>query len=100
MKIAHDIDDVLVDCNAGINAFLSSKKGIYLKREDWHHFDLEEVTRHSLEEARTLYAEFNLSTYLEELPLINGSLEAISELAKSHTLIAITSRSDQLSKTT
>jgi uncharacterized HAD superfamily protein len=100
MKIALDIDDVLADCNAGINAFLSEEKGIFLQREDWHFFNLEENIGHTLEEAKALYAEFHYSKYLHELTLIDGAQEAIQELAQDHTLIAVTSRGDDLDEAT
>lgn len=100
MKIAVDIDDVLADCNAGINAFLAEEKGIFLQREDWKHFNLEDNTGHSIEEAIALYDEFHDSKYLAELALIDGSLEAIAHLATHHTIVALTSRGDSLHEAT
>lgn len=100
MKIAVDIDDVLVDCNAAINAFLAEEKGIFLNREDWQHFDLEMNTGHSLEEAIQIYKDFHISSHLEEPALIDGVEEAIGHLSKSHTIIAVTSRGEDIDRVT
>ncbi|MFH1682370.1 MAG: hypothetical protein ABIA37_01100 [Candidatus Woesearchaeota archaeon] len=96
MKIGIDIDEVLADF---VNPFLDYYNWGYetsFCREQIISYNFWEVLPTAKEETYHLVRDFHNTDSFKNLPLIDGSQEAVSRLEQDHNLFVITSRSYSL----
>lgn len=92
MKIAIDIDDVLGELVSSIIPFARENYQIDSKFEDFTSYNFWEVWNISRDEAIKIFYDFQEKGFLEKLPTLPGSREALFELSKEHSLVLLTSR--------
>ncbi len=90
MKIGFDIDEVLLDTIPAFLDYHNPKLGTDFKKEDIFTYDLWEIIGCSREEAIGLFREFFFSGH--EIKPVEGAIEAVDYLSRSHELYNITSR--------
>lgn len=95
--IAVDADDTIFDENNAVRLFMNETYGFKHTAEDYSvdgPFDRywERIWDKSPEEMNTMYEEFVISTYKENLKPIDGALSVLNELKKTHDLVIVTAR--------
>jgi len=94
--IGLDMDDVLIDCTAGLCAFHNRRYGTTFKKEDRTSYLLGEVWGCDLEESvRRINEFYRSSEYMETQPVV-GAVEAVSELERDNHIVVITSRPESV----
>lgn len=96
MKIAVDIDGVLLDTMPALNDFYNRTHGTKFRVGDYLHHDLEKTWGGSKEDAVGVVEEFFKSPYVLKIMPMPYSLEGIAVLSRNHELFSITSRPESI----
>lgn len=92
LRIAVDCDEPLADCNAYLQAWHNRSYNTNLARDDVFSFKLWLVWNCSKEESDKRVLEFYESEDFRRMTPVDGSAEAVSEIAKNNDLFVLTSR--------
>ncbi len=92
MKIAVDIDEVIVSLVELYLVFFNRKYNKNVKFVDIASYNLREVLGISKKEEKELFEEIYSSPEFETLPLIHGAYEGLIQLAKRNEVILATHR--------
>lgn len=92
MKIAIDIDEVLVEQLGSVVEFYRKESGIFVSKDDFLTYNWKDVWGCSLEEAISVYRRFIESDFYDNMELVSGSVEGVREISGDNDLIVITSR--------
>ncbi|QQS18799.1 HAD hydrolase-like protein [Candidatus Saccharibacteria bacterium] len=95
--IAIDADDTLFDENTAVRHFMNNHYGFKHTAKDYlveGPFDnyWENIWHKNSAETTTMYEEFVVSSYKENLKPITGALSVLNELNKQYDLVIVTSR--------
>ncbi|HKZ33888.1 MAG TPA: hypothetical protein VJ142_01465 [Candidatus Nanoarchaeia archaeon] len=96
MKIAIDIDGVLLDTIPTLNDFYNRMHGTEFRVGDYRHHDLEKTWGGSKEYAVGVVEEFFKSPDVLKIMPMPYSREGIAVLSRSHELFSITSRPESM----
>jgi uncharacterized HAD superfamily protein len=96
MFIAVDIDEVLAEFMDKLLEYHNDTYGTSFIKEDFISYDFWDVWGGTREEAIVKVKDFFRSRYSDEIVTVEGSLKAIAELRKKHTLTVVTSRYDSV----
>lgn len=92
MKIGIDIDGVIADFVKKFLEFYNKKTGNNFSTENWVTYNFWDFIPITKEEGKKLMDEFYSLEDFDEIPLIEGSKEAIHELSKQNQIYIITAR--------
>lgn len=92
MKIAIDIDEVIVDFTKGCLPLFNSTYGKDVKPEDMHNYNWRDVFDITKDEEQALFEEFFTLEEFENLSLINGAYEGLRSLVKNYEVGLVTHR--------
>ena len=92
MKIGIDIDDVVVELTKEYVRFYNKANGTNFRFEDIYTYYLEKPLNTTKEEAVKLMFEFYETEDFDNLVLVEGAKELVSELSKNHEIFFITAR--------
>lgn len=92
MKLGLDLDDVIIDINRSIREFLKDVYGLSVTLEDHKTFDFHTTWECTPTEAMNRVFEFYESDYMNDIPPIPGSIEAVTSLLDNHEIHFVTSR--------
>jgi uncharacterized HAD superfamily protein len=92
IKIAEDIDDVLLDFTPELNAFVNKKFGTTFRIEDYLYYDLEKVWGGTKQEAIAIVNSFYRSNEFAAVPPTFGAKAAVNILSQKYEQMALTSR--------
>ncbi len=92
MKIGVDIDGVVADSSKKFLEFYNKKTNSKLLIKDWVTYNFWDFVSMPKEEGKKLLEEFYSLNDFDEIPLIEGSREAIIKLSKSNEVYIITAR--------
>jgi len=96
MKIAIDIDEVIVKYVNGLCDFYNSRKGnrklIY---EDFDIYAIEKILGISKEEEDKIHKSYTESKYFDNIGLIDGAIGGVEKLAKDNEVVFITARPER-----
>ena len=92
MKIGIDIDGVIANFIKKFLEFYNRKTGNSFSTENWVTYNFWDFMSITKEEGKKLMEEFYSLEDFDEIPLIEGSKEAIPELAKQNQIYIITAR--------
>lgn len=92
MKIALDIDDVLSESGQNLIDFYNNLHATEKTLADIVDFNLATTFKITLEQADVMLNDWYLSPFFPDMKVREGAQEAVSYLAKKHTLYSITSR--------
>ena len=98
--IGLDLDDVLMDFNAGLCVFHNARYGTSLVREDITSYHLEKIWGCSQEEAIRRVSEFYCSFEHYATQPVPGAVEIVKELQDKEKVVIITSRPESVSAQT
>lgn len=96
MKIGVDIDGVVANFTKKYMEFYKNKINNNIKYEDLTHYNVWKFFDLSEEEYYSMVHTFYESEEFEDMDLIKGVIEAISELSKNNEIIFITSRPEKI----
>lgn len=103
MIIAVDIDDTLADFKTHFVQFMNSKnseKNQKYSVESWTTYDLCKSYNMTYEEILGLITGFYQADAFDDIKPNKGAVDAITKIAKSHKLVAITARPDFIASRT
>ena len=92
MKIAVDVDDVLVPLAKTFYDYHNKKFGTNINGETLGHYRWDTHMGISLKESVERVQEFYATDVFKNMPVFENARETLKELAKSHELIVISSR--------
>ena len=92
MKIGCDLDEVIVEFIKKFIDFYNHEIGSNLKFEDWKKYWFRDVVGISKEEERKWINNFYDSGFFDDISLVEGALEGITQLAKDSEMFVVTSR--------
>jgi uncharacterized HAD superfamily protein len=92
MKIAIDIDDVLLQFVPTMIKYLNATYKTNLTVEEFVSYHFWEVWGGTREEAIQKVNDFHNTSYFDQIPPVTGALEAVQQLKKNNELFIITSR--------
>lgn len=99
-RIAIDCDDVLIESSPLIINYYNTTYGASLRLADMYSHDLEQWEVSDKETAIRRVDEYlNSSEYLD-IPPLQETIDAITQLSKYHELHVVTGRSEAIAKTT
>ena len=99
--IGVDLDDVLMDFNAGLCAFHNAYYGTSLVKDDITSYHLEETWGCSRKEAISRVVQFYHSSEHEATPSVDGAIEVVRELQDNLVdFVIITSRPESVREQT
>ena len=93
MKIAVDIDGVLGNLIDGFIDFMREHHNIIIKKEDFKTWDFQKALKgYSYDEVLNFIYEFFETKHFKECSVIDGSLDALTELKKENELLIVSAR--------
>jgi len=92
MRIGIDLDEVLCEFVQGLIKFHNFKYGSNLVFEDFFSFSFEKVWGGSFEEVLVKIGEYHESSFFLNIVPVNGAIDSVNELRKTHDLFIITAR--------
>ena len=92
MKVAVDIDEVVVEYLRGFCDFYNKDKDKKLKYEDFKFFSFEKVLGISERESDEVHREYTESKYFENIGLVDRAAWGVNKLAEDNDLVFITAR--------
>jgi len=92
MKIALDLDDVLLDFIPALATFHNKRYGTSLTKKDFHSYYFADVWGGTVDEAIQKMHIFYDSKYFDNMLPVEGSVEGVNYLKKEHDLLIATSR--------
>jgi uncharacterized HAD superfamily protein len=98
--ICIDIDEVLAAYIVDLLVWHNSRYGTSLKHADIWNYSLHNIWECDHAEERRRVNEFESDERIMAMKTIPGSVEGVKELAKQHTLVAVTSRQNALRQVT
>lgn len=98
--LAVDCDDILVEFMAPLFEFHNNRYGTTLKYEELLHFELEHFFGCGMEEKLRRILEFYLSVEHTQLVPVDGAVEALGMLSKTHIIHMVTARPIRVLKVT
>jgi uncharacterized protein len=100
MKIGIDIDEIIVEFSLGYLELFNKQYNKNIKFEDLFSYSLCEPLEISREESLKLAEEYQNSEEFDNIKIVPGAQEGINFLGKTHDLIFITSRPQQIKEKT
>lgn len=100
MKIAIDIDDVLVDTVGYFAQYYNENYGANLTRSDFFSNEWWTVLNIKKEEAIKLYFDYSRSPLHKNTKPMPEAVAGVKDLSKNHTLIAVTGRPEHIMQET
>ncbi|VVB82760.1 5' nucleotidase, deoxy (Pyrimidine), cytosolic type C protein (NT5C) [uncultured archaeon] len=92
IKIAADVDDVLLNFMEPFLSFYNSRSGTAFKRRDMFSYLLEQVFGEPREELEKKMNDFYFSNHFRNLPVVKGAKTALQKLNENYEVIIVTSR--------
>jgi uncharacterized HAD superfamily protein len=101
LTIGLDLDDVLLDFNAGLCEFYNANYGTSYKREDFTEFALEKIWNVSTEEVKQRIGEYYADDSHWNTTPMPGAVSAVQKLRSlNHKLVIVTAKPDTLREKT
>lgn len=92
MHIGIDIDDVTANFVDEFRAYIEKEHQIYVKKEDMKTYHMGDAWGGTREEVVEYVNKFGETPEFETMGLLAGAFEAITNLAKEHTITFVTAR--------
>ena len=100
MKIAIDLDEVIVEFVRHFLDFYNQKNKTEIKFEDWTSYNFSDIIGCTLQEHTNLIHEFQRTSSFNNLRFLEGAKEAINKLNEDNEIIILTSRAEEFKKET
>ncbi len=100
MKIGVDLDDVTVDFIRPLLRFHNQTAERMISYPDVFTYTLEEVWGGTRQEAIEIVRSFYMSEAFDQLPFIDGALEALHQLSRKYEIAFITARHNEAKEKT
>lgn len=98
MRLAFDIDDVLLDFVPALARFHNEFYSTNLSARDFHTYYFSEVWGGTSEDGEKKVNEFLDSLYFREIEAVDGAADAIEKLTRENKIYIVTSRPERLSE--
>lgn len=99
-KIGIDLDDVVIDFNAGLCTYHNTLYGTAYGRQDIVQYELERLWGCTPNEAIQRVYDFYHSEYHANLLLVERARESLERLRENNSLVIVTSRPESVQKLT
>jgi uncharacterized HAD superfamily protein len=100
MRVAIDLDDVLIEFAAGFIDFHNSVFGTSFQFDEFHSFIFWKVWGGTQEDNIKEIYDYYKSDHFKNIKLVSGAFEAIFKLSKDNELFIITSRNEDTEQLT